>query len=144
MKRFAACVLATISLVAAVCFLFPRGSHRVSSKAANQARQVETTIPANSNRTAAKTGSVAEQMPPTPSGTGSAQAPAPPKSSAQARNTAPRKRPWDPEFLASLREVNEGDPLRFELLEGEWASGTIQFLERKNGELLRISGKLTG
>lgn len=54
-----------------------------------------------------------------------------------------RKRAWDPQFLAQLSNAAEGDPIRFELVNGEWASGTIQHAEHKNGELTYVSGPLT-
>jgi hypothetical protein len=58
--------------------------------------------------------------------------------------SSPRKRAWNPQYLASLSTAAEGDPIRFELVNGEWASGTIQHAEHKNNELTYISGVLTG
>jgi autotransporter-associated beta strand protein len=55
----------------------------------------------------------------------------------------PRKRAWDPQFLTNLSNAAEGDPIRFELVNGEWASGTIQHAEHKNSELTYVSGQLT-
>ncbi len=61
----------------------------------------------------------------------------------QAIPSSPKKRAWDPQFLAQLNNAAEGDPIRFELVNGEWASGTIQHAEHKNGELTYVSGPLT-
>jgi len=55
----------------------------------------------------------------------------------------PRKRAWDPKYLAGLSNAAEGDAIRFELVAGEFASGTIQHAEHKNGELTFVSGQLT-
>ncbi|MFO1512624.1 MAG: cadherin domain-containing protein [Verrucomicrobiota bacterium] len=56
---------------------------------------------------------------------------------------SPRKRAWDPQFLAQLTNATEGDVIRFELVGGEWASGTIQHIEHKDNELTFVSGPLT-
>ena len=64
---------------------------------------------------------------------------------AQAAEAAkpPRKRSWDAAFLGSLSNTAQRAPIRFELVDGEWASGTIQYAERKAGETVYVSGQLT-
>src|SRR5713226_6514009 len=55
----------------------------------------------------------------------------------------PRKRAWDPQFLPGLRNAAEGDPIRFELVGGEWAEGAIRHLEHRDGEVIYVAGQLT-
>lgn len=57
-------------------------------------------------------------------------------------STPPPRRPWNPEFFASLENANEHDPIQFELTGGTLASGTINRLKRSNGEVTSISGRL--
>ena len=52
------------------------------------------------------------------------------------------KRAWDPKFLAGLRQAVEGDPIQFELAAGQTASGLIKHLERRDGQVLYVSGLL--
>ena len=54
-----------------------------------------------------------------------------------------RQRPWDSEFLTSLRESRVGGSLRFELVDGEWVSGRIHRLEHRAGVVVRVDGQLT-
>jgi alpha-tubulin suppressor-like RCC1 family protein len=54
-----------------------------------------------------------------------------------------RKRPWERGFLASLAQAAKGDRLSFELVGGEFASGTIGYLDGTNGQVIYVSGKLT-
>ncbi len=54
-----------------------------------------------------------------------------------------RRRPWDPEYLIGLKESRAGQSIRFELVGGEWAEGTIQRLEHREGEVVRVDGVLT-
>ncbi|HNQ72869.1 MAG TPA: cadherin domain-containing protein [Verrucomicrobiota bacterium] len=56
---------------------------------------------------------------------------------------ASRKRAWDRDFLTNLRSTRQGAPIRFQLLGDQWASGTIQYLQRTNGQVLYVSGILT-
>ena len=56
---------------------------------------------------------------------------------------APRKRPWDPEFLKTLRNAAQGEAVRFELVGGQWAEGTVRLAQHKDGELIHIAGLLT-
>src|SRR2546423_9641861 len=139
MKRFAACTLAAITLAAA-CFFFLRGNHRGSPGNSSKPQPAPWDSPPAVMSPVANAGQPpASPLPPSVpslSASNSSGKVSPP--------SGPRKRAWDPQFLAGLRDVNEGDPLRFELVDGEWALGTIQFLERKNGELIRVSGRLTG
>src|SRR5579862_276776 len=63
-------------------------------------------------------------------------------SRAQVRSEPRRKRSWDPEYLAGLGALSSGDPLRFELVAGEFASGHVQNLRRRNNEVVYVSGDL--
>ncbi len=70
----------------------------------------------------------------------SAAAPA----AASVLSSAPeRKRTWDPGFLASLGHPKPGQSIRFELVAGEMAAGTIRYVEHTNGQLIYVSGELT-
>jgi len=53
-----------------------------------------------------------------------------------------RKRPWDTQWLANLSQANIGDPLRFELVGGNFAMGTIRQLRRLGGEVIYVSGEV--
>ena len=55
---------------------------------------------------------------------------------------APRKRPWDRSFLSSLDRAGAGDPIRFELVNGETAAGTVRRVERDGHSLVCVSGEL--
>ena len=55
---------------------------------------------------------------------------------------SPRKRPWDYQFLAGLRGAAEGGAIRFELVGGEFAAGTIRHLERRDGAVVYVGGDL--
>ena len=55
---------------------------------------------------------------------------------------APRKRAWDSGYLVGLGHPKEGSALRFELVAGTYASGTVRQVELRNGELIRLSGEL--
>ena len=52
------------------------------------------------------------------------------------------KRPWDHGFLTSLRNRKEGDPIRFELINGQFASGTIGSLVKNAQEVSYVFGLL--
>ena len=54
-----------------------------------------------------------------------------------------RKRLWDRSFLASLRGAAPGMPMRFELLGGELASGTLLVVKASRSEATYVSGRLT-
>ncbi len=56
---------------------------------------------------------------------------------------SPRKRAWDSRYLAALGHPRENAPIRFELVAGIFASGTVQQVETRSGEVIRISGHLT-
>ena len=55
----------------------------------------------------------------------------------------PQKRAWDYSFLPSLNGASQGDAVRFELVNGEFASGTLRYLERRGGNLWYVAGQLT-
>src|SRR5258708_10185174 len=89
------------------------------------------------------------------SAAGGAASPAAPSSAAPTSSIAasrqlkglpagpPRKRAWDPQFLPGLRNATEGDPIRFELVDGEWAEGAIRHLTHQDGEVIYVAGHLT-
>ena len=54
-----------------------------------------------------------------------------------------RKRAWDSRFLAGLGHPASNSPVRFELVSGTFAAGTIRHVEIRDGEVLLISGELT-
>ncbi len=54
-----------------------------------------------------------------------------------------RKRAWDRGYLASLGHPSEGTPIRFELVAGRFASGTVRLADVRNGILMRVSGDLS-
>jgi alpha-tubulin suppressor-like RCC1 family protein len=56
---------------------------------------------------------------------------------------ARRKRPWDPSFLGRLDRAAAGDPIRFELVNGETAVGAVRHAERDGRSLIYVSGELT-
>ncbi|MGO8678611.1 MAG: immunoglobulin domain-containing protein [Limisphaerales bacterium] len=64
---------------------------------------------------------------------------------ARAASTAAalRKRPWDPSFLDSLDRAAAGDPIRFELVNGETARGAVRQAQRDGRSLICVSGELT-
>jgi len=73
--------------------------------------------------------------------------PAVPLSSVSTNLAAPpseplHKRAWDSGYLVSLGHPAEGSPIRFELVAGVYASGSIRHVELRNGELILISGEL--
>jgi len=55
----------------------------------------------------------------------------------------PRKRAWDAGYLASLSRVARGEAIRFELVAGEFASGTVRHTEFRDGQLIHLAGDLT-
>ena len=54
----------------------------------------------------------------------------------------PRKRAWAGGDLARLGHPAEGTPIRFELVAGAYASGTVRHVEIRDGALILISGDL--
>ncbi|HEU5124798.1 MAG TPA: LamG-like jellyroll fold domain-containing protein [Verrucomicrobiae bacterium] len=59
------------------------------------------------------------------------------------REPGKSKRAWDVNFLNEHRDSAVGDPIQFELTEGQMAVGTVQITTLRDGELTYISGKLT-
>lgn len=57
--------------------------------------------------------------------------------------TLNRHRPWDRQFLQSLKNVGPGDEIRFQLLADEFASGRINQEKSTNGDVIYISGTLS-
>ena len=96
--------------------------------------------PASNESSAAP--AVAASTPATPV----AQPPTPAANPASAATTSTNRqstRDWDPAFLSHLAGKGDGSPLRFELTEGEWAEGIINHVERLNGEIVYVGGKLS-
>ncbi len=142
MKRFAVCALAVVGLTAILWLNFFRGGPRIP-KAAAIAGPVTTQALALARPGPGQTQSpgLNSQLNSTANNAvGLTQATVQPQRSDQ--TNAPRKRPWDSRFLDGLQSAKEGEPLRFELVNGEVGSGTIRSLERKGGEIIRIAGDL--
>lgn len=55
----------------------------------------------------------------------------------------PRKRAWEPGYLATLNRVSRGDAIQFELVAGELARGTVRHTEFRDSQLIYIAGELT-
>ena len=144
MKRFAAGTLAVILLTAVLVFLFFRMAHRSTPATAAHPQQIQPSNLLSQNAASATAGAMGTQAGAQRSQVkslgGQAASVNPQPADGQA---PPRKRAWDPEFLASLRTAAEGDPIKFELVEGQQAAGTIGYLEHKNGELIHVAGQLT-
>ena len=51
-------------------------------------------------------------------------------------------RAWDPAYLGSLRGSTRGDRITFELIQGEFASGTIGQLQQAGDEIIYVAGTL--
>jgi autotransporter-associated beta strand protein len=52
------------------------------------------------------------------------------------------RRLWDDALLDRLQHASVGDPIEFELTEGQTAAGTVHYVARKGGKLTYISGDL--
>jgi hypothetical protein len=55
---------------------------------------------------------------------------------------APRKRVWERGYLSSLGRPAAGEAIRFELVGGRFAAGTIRHVETRGGELILVSGEI--
>lgn len=53
-----------------------------------------------------------------------------------------RKRSWAPSALDAYRGASTGDPIQFELLDGETATGELERIETQGGAVNLISGQL--
>lgn len=58
-------------------------------------------------------------------------------------SSAVRKRAWDYNFLKSLSNQAVGANIRFDLVNGVQAEGTIRYIKHENGEITYITGNLT-
>jgi len=58
-------------------------------------------------------------------------------------SSAIRKRSWDYNFLNSLSNQTVGGTIRFDLVNGVQAEGTVRYIKHENGEVTYITGKLT-
>ena len=56
---------------------------------------------------------------------------------------APDRRAWDSQYLANFQQIGTSSPVRFELTGGLMASGTLRYVERRDGQVIYISGDLT-
>jgi hypothetical protein len=63
--------------------------------------------------------------------------------SATASNDSRKRRAWDPNFLASLRDAAEQSAIQFALLDGQMAFGKISRLKHANGEVIHVSGSIS-
>ncbi|HEY5909345.1 MAG TPA: cadherin domain-containing protein [Verrucomicrobiae bacterium] len=59
------------------------------------------------------------------------------------REPGKAKRAWDPQFLIRYQGAVSNAPIRFELTDGQTASGTIKITQYREGELTYMSGELT-
>lgn len=66
-----------------------------------------------------------------------------PAATATAVAAAPPKRAWDYNYFASLTNAASGAAIRFELVGGAFATGTIQYVERTNGEIILVAGEVS-
>jgi hypothetical protein len=53
------------------------------------------------------------------------------------------KSSWNENFLAGFREAASGEAIRFELMDGRFASGIIRITQHRDNELFYLSGELT-
>lgn len=53
------------------------------------------------------------------------------------------KRPWPVDFMSQFQQAAAGDPVRFELTGGVFASGTLKISQFRDGEVTYVSGELT-
>src|SRR5581483_4085565 len=58
-------------------------------------------------------------------------------------SAAPKKRPWERNFLPRFLGSRIGDAITFELVSGEIASGQLGYIGTTNAEVIYLSGKLT-
>ena len=144
MKRLSVFGMVLVSLTVALWTLLPRPSPPEGGQGASVSSPTATTpvrvspaatTPAASGSNAATP--AAFQIGPR------APVPTATVASAPVQTAVLRKRPWDTNFLASLRPAVQNDPIRFELVGGEWAAGTIRYLQHQNGELIHVAGQLT-
>src|SRR5260221_1243597 len=140
MKRFAACTLAAILLGAAFWFISVKSAQRSTPPgvASSNPPQAIATVVAGQKATAppgSQAAAFLARNPLTP--------PRQPGATPPPQKAPPQKRLWDPQFLAGMQTAGEGDAIRFELVDGQWASGTLRSLERRGGEVIRVSGQLT-
>ncbi|MCO5053914.1 MAG: PA14 domain-containing protein [Verrucomicrobiae bacterium] len=56
---------------------------------------------------------------------------------------SPRQRPWDYTFLDQFHDTPQRHPVRFELVAGEFAAGTITHTEFQDGHVIVLAGELT-
>lgn len=59
------------------------------------------------------------------------------------RPAAAQRRPWDYAFLDRFHDAPKGSPIRFELTANEFAAGTINHTEFKEGQIIVVAGELT-
>src|SRR5437868_11633603 len=120
MRRLFAAAVAGLFAIA-IFFLFHSTPARYSGSSAAEA-QGQQILPVTASNAANPTATPAVAAMPQV-GVTSAVSPANPASTTP---PPPRKRAWDPQFLSGLNNAAVGDSIRFELVQGEWASGTIE------------------
>ena len=59
------------------------------------------------------------------------------------REPGKSKRAWDLDFLKQHQDASIGQTIRFELTDGQIASGTVRILQKRGTELVYLSGELT-
>src|SRR5262245_31509209 len=139
MKRLASPALILLLLTAASWFLI---SHSRPGPIANAA-QAQPTL-ANQGASSNTKSSLATSSAPATGPNSTSGAPNKAQALATARNSVPesRTRAWDTNFLAGLNGTTRGDTIRFELLGGEFAEGTVVHMERVGNEVTYVSGRL--
>ncbi len=62
---------------------------------------------------------------------------------ASLREPGKSHRAWDADFMKSLQNAKDGDPIKFELTQGRQAVGTVKIMQFTEGKLSYVSGVLT-
>jgi autotransporter-associated beta strand protein len=134
-------LLATLILLASFVIHLPRPAQHPATAATPPTTGASTPAPRLDAPTTAAT---APEPVATPTPGATAHSPAAEPATDPAAAAAPdRKRAWDARYLASLSRVARGDAIRFELVAGEFAGGTVRHTEFRGGELVHLAGALT-
>lgn len=132
--KTSALILAVVTMVMLGIWLStaPRQSPSPAAHTSNQATPPTTNQAAAATASAAIATEVQTNANPSLTATDATNLPA-----------GPQRRPWDYAFLDGFHGAPKGSPIRFELVAGEVASGTINYTEFKDGEVIVVAGELT-
>lgn len=72
-----------------------------------------------------------------------ANAPAPPVAQTAPPAPTAERRPWDVQYLNTFYHQSTNSPVRFDLTGGAAAAGTVRYIERRDGEVVYVTGTLT-